>query len=305
MSRWDDVLLDVQKKQQELLQAANKIYIVNAGRMNHGKSSLLNSLLAREVFKVADIRQTRENQQEEYYDNIYLVDTPGLDADKADNAEAYQIYKKANFILFVHNPRVGELHRSELEHIARIAKEVGEDYFWQHFALVLTFLEEFEPENLMSIRQKIEKSLQQQFKRKQILIFTISNTRFARSQQEQNAKKKQVFLQQSGVPALQKYLQDHFLQWQQENLFLQSQRFENYKAEAVRYLQGQQEKVQRHTAKEKNRSAKKLQHLQQSVGQAIRNYSAANSRLENVKQEVKQLKRRVKELEEQHEREYY
>ncbi len=76
-----------------MIDASGRIYIVNAGRMNHGKSSLLNSILGREAFRVADIRETRVNQEELYKDDVFLVDTPGLDADETDDREAFSVYK--------------------------------------------------------------------------------------------------------------------------------------------------------------------------------------------------------------------
>lgn len=115
-----DIQKSLEQKRQNLLDATEKVYIINAGRMNHGKSSLMNAVLGKEVFKVADIRQTVKNQYEEYQKNVFLVDTPGLDANSEDDQEAFKVYKKANYILYVHNPKIGELHKNELETIGRI-----------------------------------------------------------------------------------------------------------------------------------------------------------------------------------------
>ncbi|MGM9517435.1 MAG: GTPase [Acidaminococcus sp.] len=85
----EDIQKSLEQKRQNLLDATEKVYIINAGRMNHGKSSLMNAVLGKEAFKVADIRQTIKNQYEEYQKNVFLVDTPGLDANSEDDQEAF------------------------------------------------------------------------------------------------------------------------------------------------------------------------------------------------------------------------
>ncbi len=57
-----DIFTKYQQEMEDVVRAADEIYIVNAGRMNHGKSSLFNSLLDQEVFKADDVRTTVENQ---------------------------------------------------------------------------------------------------------------------------------------------------------------------------------------------------------------------------------------------------
>ena len=68
-------------------------YIVNAGDMNHGKSSLFNSLIGHEEFKVRDVRETVVNKEYPYTDDIVFIDTPGLCATDDDNAIAFEAYK--------------------------------------------------------------------------------------------------------------------------------------------------------------------------------------------------------------------
>ena len=83
------LIANIEKKQQELQAAVNSIYIINAGQMNHGKSSLFNSILDKNVFKVADVRETKANQTESYMKDVYVIDTPGLGANKQDNDQAF------------------------------------------------------------------------------------------------------------------------------------------------------------------------------------------------------------------------
>ena len=119
---------------------SNKITVVNAGVMNAGISSVLNALLNQVgCFKVDDVRTTIENQEAKFSDNIYFVDTPGLEANELDTNVAYSGYKDASVIIFVHSLNIGELHKSELNAINKI-KECFPDKesFLERFILVGT-----------------------------------------------------------------------------------------------------------------------------------------------------------------------
>lgn len=118
-------------KELEKLQSIREdVYIVNAGRMNHGKSSLFNSLLDKNAFETGDIRVTLKKTGEYYKSHVKFIDTPGLDADKKDDEEAFEAYNDANMVIFVHTPKVGELHKDELERINQIKGLFpSEEYF--------------------------------------------------------------------------------------------------------------------------------------------------------------------------------
>ena len=49
MENIQKIVDDLLAMRQDMIAASERIYIVNAGRMNHGKSSLLNSILGREA----------------------------------------------------------------------------------------------------------------------------------------------------------------------------------------------------------------------------------------------------------------
>ncbi len=88
----EDIFTKYQEKIKEISLTENEIYIVNAGRMNNGKSSLFNSLIDQEVFKTDDVRTTVVNQLVKWNiagKEVTLVDTPGLDARIEDDERAY------------------------------------------------------------------------------------------------------------------------------------------------------------------------------------------------------------------------
>lgn len=103
------------EKLRELIGRPTELQVGVYGKYNHGKSSLLNALVEKEVFKTADIRET-VTIQSYTKDNITWVDTPGLDADvyEEDDNKAKEILNKSDLLLFVHSVNEGELDEKEL-----------------------------------------------------------------------------------------------------------------------------------------------------------------------------------------------
>lgn len=167
----------------------DKVYIVNAGTTNNGKSSTFNSLLMLEgkrelgqnVFKVQDVRTTVENQEAEYHNGVYLMDTPGLEAAESDEEIAQKAYQNASLIVFVHAMKKGELHENELKWIQKIESLLTPSYFSKHFCLVLTHREDDlndEKKELSSIQETITKQLKSYCQLTAIPMFCISNSLF-------------------------------------------------------------------------------------------------------------------------------
>ena len=150
MSNIQEILDRTQKRIDEIGLMKDKVYIVNAGTTNNGKSSTFNSLLMLEgkrelgqnVFKVQDVRTTVENQEAEYHNGVYLMDTPGLEAAESDEEIAQKAYQNASLIVFVHAMKKGELHENELKWIQKIESLLTPSYFSKHFCLVLTHRED-------------------------------------------------------------------------------------------------------------------------------------------------------------------
>mgnify|MGYP000845145282 FL=1 len=299
MENIQKIVEDLSAMRQDMIAASERIYIVNAGRMNHGKSSLLNSILGREAFRVADVRETRVNQEEPYKDDVFLVDTPGLDADETDDQEAFAVYKKANFIIFVHNPKIGEFHRSELQNIGRMAKMVGEDYFWRHFALALTFQEEFEEEELSVIGQSMKAAIKEEFHPDGVPLFIVSNMRYERSQKESDVRKKQAFLERSGIPQLREFLQEHLAVWRDENLALQEARFEMRKAKAIDRLAKERDEITDTLQQNRVDFQEKTAAIERAFHQAYSNIINYKTQLEDEEATVAQLGQEVWQLQEQ------
>nr|WP_272501568.1 GTPase [Silvania confinis] len=108
------------------------------GLMNAGKSYLLNMLtnhIQTECFCTNDIRETAELKEFETDDFIFL-DTPGLDANNADDLIALQGAAKADIVLFVHQPQ-GELEKIEVDFLGKLKDSFGQ-FAEQNIILVLS-----------------------------------------------------------------------------------------------------------------------------------------------------------------------
>ena len=186
-----DYVKAFQDKIAEINADADKINIINAGVMNHGKSSLFNSLLDKNVFPEEDIRTTVKTQAELWTDNVYLIDTPGLSAEITDDAVAYEAYRRANVILFVHRVDTGELHKNGLDGLNKI-KSLFPDkkFFVNHLCLVLTAIDDQSArENLDTIRDKALADIKKFCGLSGFKVFFVSNTRYRKGLAERKSRR--------------------------------------------------------------------------------------------------------------------
>lgn len=147
------------------------------GLMNAGKSFLLNMLTQHidvEFFKTNDVRETSEIKSFESDKYIYL-DTPGLDANQADDARAQFGASQADIVLFVHQPQ-GELEANEVEMLNELKKTFG-IYAESNIVLVISKIEKEDPEKINQIEEKIKIQCVQKigFSPK---VFQVSNKRY-------------------------------------------------------------------------------------------------------------------------------
>lgn len=95
---------------QALYRADPRPTVAAIGDYNTGKSALLNALMERDLFTVADRRETRQLQSGLAYGLCWL-DTPGLNADPsgADDMASQQAMAQADHLLILHALGNGEL----------------------------------------------------------------------------------------------------------------------------------------------------------------------------------------------------
>ena len=287
---------EFQKKIAEINTDCKKIYIINAGIMNHGKSSLFNSLLDKEVFAAQDVRTTMKNQDVQWLDNVYLIDTPGLEAEQSDDAAAYNAYRRANMIVFVHNVKVGELHDKELNAINKIKTLFDNDnFFCKHFCLVLTFKDADSNESIISIRAKTLGDIKTHCGISDFQTFIISNSRY----QKGLAENKQNMIRHSGIPELREFLKKNFSTWNDENNYFRAMRISNEKQNLILQLQQERGKIENlinsKTADIKKRQQNFLYKLEEALNQKRSDeqiITSAQSQLLNLQSDLESVRNR-------------
>lgn len=194
----------------QIISDSDKFYLVNAGRMNHGKSSLLNSLTGQveDVFEVQDKRTTVENKTYQYNENTYFIDTPGLNANDSDDQEAIKAYKKANLILFVHNLSVGDIRKEEVRDIKTIISCFNSiDNLANKFILVLTGKDAIQSkDDLNNIKSKVLLDIKNETGLSAFKVFTVSNTTYKNGLKNNKNK----LIEHSGIKLLHEYI-DSFI----------------------------------------------------------------------------------------------
>lgn len=119
-----------EKEMDEINSQLNKeILFALIGDVNAGKSSTINRIVGEEVAGVgAEPGETTEVKRHKYKENIYFIDTPGLNDVNTVNSEVtLDYYKKADIILFFLNAAgtvFSEVEKQSFEKIQRVNKNI-------------------------------------------------------------------------------------------------------------------------------------------------------------------------------------
>lgn len=176
----------------ELLDKEAPPRIAVFGKYNHGKSTLLNTIIGQEKFKVADKRETTEIS-EHVYDEVCWIDTPGLDADVKgeDDKRAIEAANKlADILLLVHNVNAGELDRHEMNVYRQLMKQ--DRNYAKKMLLVLTQVDQCSNDDCIRVTSEIKKQLPD------LNTIEVSAVRYQKGISED----KPGFIKASGIPEL-------------------------------------------------------------------------------------------------------
>ncbi len=179
-----------------LLDSGEQPKIAVFGKYNHGKSTLLNALIGRDVFKVADKRETISVSEFEH-DDVIWIDTPGLDADvngEDDRRARTAALESADVLCLVHNVKAGELDRSEMQLYKELMRQ--DKNYRSKLILVLTQIDQVTAEDLDQVVKAIDDQLPD------IKIVQVSAFRYLRGVSE----KKKGFIKASGIIEFIDYL---------------------------------------------------------------------------------------------------
>ena len=177
--------------------------VVVIGIMNHGKSTMLNALIKDEddsTFKVADRRETQEIQHKEC-DGICWTDTPGFDADEADDNKALEGITQLEVGLFVHKASTGELHANEVEVLHKLANK-REEAFLKNTCIVLND-DISDDEKLEFLLDRIDTQLKD-FLGRRLEIFPCN----PKSYQKGLRENKKILMGKSGITELRDWIEE-------------------------------------------------------------------------------------------------
>lgn len=278
------------------------VRIINAGVMNHGKSSLLNSLLNMEEFKAEDVRTTMINSEANWFDDVYLVDTPGLNAEKADDKEAYIAYARANMIVFCHTIKVGELRKTEMDAINAIKSLFeNEVTFWEHFCLVFTFLDADTPQNASIIMNKSLADIEKYCGSKNFPTFLVSNSRYKKGRTEN----KTPLIELSGIPKFRDFLKSKCEKWRGENNRFRSVRITKEKENLLKELELEKGMVKSKIRVKKENIKQKQQDMYTELKDLFSEREYNEQTIGNMYSVRNSLVEEYNELVERHNREYF
>lgn len=293
----ENYLKNKKKEIEKISNNENDLLIINAGFMNSGKSSLFNNILGREAFEVKDIRCTRNSKKEKFKDNIYLVDTPGLEADESDDNEAVEAYKQADLIIFVHSVSTGGLRRKELYKIEQIEKLFpSEDYFWKRFYLVLSYADQCDKEeDRQKIKDDINLSIDKKFGKKEIPIFFVSNIYFSHALQASGENRK-IFIKESGIYNLIDSLEKDVNDLQKYKKILNLQRIQSKLSEAKRWLDNERKKCENLLKTHQLHLNLRKTNLEEIINSCFDSITYSRNILKQKQQELEELKNELNRL---------
>ncbi|MBN7575319.1 hypothetical protein C1H57_09055 [Clostridium sp. 2-1] len=139
----------------------SKIKISCVGIYNAGKSTLLNTIVGKQIFKEGDIPTTSTVDSYETEDAIYY-DTPGLNANNRDNKSAYNGYKESDVILFVSNIQSGGLSSAEAHFLKQIKNIMGtNDILKDNIIFLLSNKHRVDEEKIEKVVQQYKKNIKE------------------------------------------------------------------------------------------------------------------------------------------------
>ncbi|KOR32659.1 hypothetical protein TI05_05925 [Achromatium sp. WMS3] len=191
------------------LERSKNVVVANAGLFKAGKSSLFNALfesIETERFPTGAAPVTHTLDQQEWHDDILLIDTPGIGTDFIDEQKAIQSYRMADMILFVHNMRMGDYQREEIDFIIKICHELGtSSNISEVFLFVGSRLDEVQgTKDETEILRRMQEQLTQIFGHK-MPIYVESATRYLKGRRE----RKDGLVRSSGFSELRKEILRH------------------------------------------------------------------------------------------------
>jgi len=197
---------DEQNSIEELKSAINetRVTITCMGLYNHGKSSILNTLIddfEYKTFKTADVRETSKNKRVKYKDIIF-VDTPGLNAKDYDDKRVMDAVKESDINLFVHNVSTGEFTKKEIEFLLNIKKHWrNPKEFIERTIFILSRVDGVDDNDIILTQKKMQEQIKEIFSYNSMFV-AVSAKRYTKGKLEN----KKLLVEKSNIDSLKKGL---------------------------------------------------------------------------------------------------
>lgn len=203
-ARWRDVLCVLPHRDGDLarldeLASADAPVVTVIGKYNHGKSRLLNELMRRDAFAVADRRQTVQ-LAECRHAGVRWLDAPGLDADvvgEDDRHALRAVWLASDIRLFVHAVREGELDAAERALLDALRADSRRSR--RETLIVVSQADQMDDDDALS---RVVSAIAEQVSGAGLHV--VSSTRHRRGVEDA----KTLLIQRSGIPELERALAD-------------------------------------------------------------------------------------------------
>lgn len=183
VQRWESLI--------NRMESDSKVVIANTGLFSSGKSMMFNALLdtvENERFRVGATPTTRKGDKELFEQGIEIMDTPGINANDADDTEAFQSLLEADIIIITHNVKTGMLDKYEHDWIKRIAEKMQKEELKKRLIFVCTWVDE---SGTKEDRQKKVDEIKRQLAQilgTEIVFMEVSSKRYYAGKQKNNEK---------------------------------------------------------------------------------------------------------------------
>ncbi len=200
----------------------NNIKIVNTGLVSSGKSSLFNVLIDKideERFKTGAARTTVSQDSELISENIYLIDTPGIDVRKEDDDIAFNSTFESDIILMIHNIKTGMPNRQEMDWLKKICSNMNNtDEIKMRLIFICSWIDERDTSEDYETTIQNTKEMVFEAAGTEIDFFEVSVKRYITGIKKNN----NILIDKSNIKNFKKYLLEKAVKYKKENIMEQN-----------------------------------------------------------------------------------
>ncbi|HYE82376.1 MAG TPA: GTPase [Clostridia bacterium] len=271
------------------LKTAEKNRIANTGLVSSGKSSLFNTLLNsvdEERFPTGASRKTLIEDEELFTDNIFLVDTPGIDVREEDDEKAFKAVMSSDIILVVHNIKLGALQREEYNWIKKICSTMASrEEIAARLVVAVSWIDERDKEEDYQAAIDETKEMLFEICNMEVEMFCVSAKRYLTGLKKQN----QVLIEKSNIPALRERLIEKAKEYSEKKQCLMDEELANIAELTEETLLERRAVLMKHVKAVEERVSKGFLSRTKTWNSLMRNLRQKLKRVESLKSEYRNI----------------